>query len=294
MNETELLSDEKIRVLQSIEESLKRGDTFAKVSVGDPTPSAEDIKRVILPFDNERSGGVAKMKAFLARKLAESFTKRVNRDTEIVDLENALGIEGGAIITSNHYNPTDSTPIRILAKHLGKEKRLHISVQESNVFMTGVFGFLMKNCNTHPFSKNAEYTVKNLKPALERILKNDSLLLIYPEQEMWYNYKRPRELRDGAYHYAALFGVPIIPTFTEMVTLDGERDSDGFLPVKHILHVLPPIYPNASLSVRENRTRMQTIDYILKKKCYEEAYKTKLDAPFDMRRDIAGLVPDAI
>ena len=294
MNEIEFLSDEKQEVLKNIRESLEKNDTFAKVSTNDPKPTAEDIKRVILPFDNERSGGVAKMKAFLARKLAESFTKKVNRDTEIVGLENALGIRGSAVVTSNHYNPTDSTPIRILAKHLGKEKRLHISIQESNVFMTGAFGFLMKNCNTHPFSKNAEYTVKNLKPALEKILKSDSLLLIYPEQEMWYNYKRPRELRDGAYHYAALFGVPVIPTFTEMVTLDGERDSDGFLPVKHILHILPPIYPNTSLSVRENRLRMQTIDYILKKKCYEEVYKTKLDTPFDMARDIAGLVPDAI
>lgn len=292
MNELDILSDEKKAVLKNIESALSEGNTFAKVSVNDPVPTDEDIRRVILPFDNERSSPVAKIKAFFARKLAESFTKKVNVHTEIVGLENALGIKGGAVITSNHYNPTDSTPIRILAKYLEKEKRLHISIQESNVFMKGAFGFLMKNCNTHPFSRNAEYTVKNLKPAIEKILKNDSLLLIYPEQEMWYNYKRPRPLRDGAYHYAALFNVPIIPTFTEMITLDGERDADGFLPIKHILHVLPPIYPNASLSVRENRARMQTFDYILKKKCYEEAYKTKLDAPFDMRRDIAGLVSD--
>lgn len=293
MNELDILTEEKRAIIKNIESALEKNDTFAKVSVNDPTPSDEDIKRIILPFDNERSSPVSKIKAFLARKMAEGFTKKVNKNTEIVGLENALGIRGSAIVTSNHYNPTDSTPIRILAKHLNKEKRLHISIQESNVFMTGTFGFLMKNCNTHPFSRNAEYMVKNLKPALEKILKNDSLLLIYPEQEMWYNYKRPRELRDGAYHYAALFGIPVIPTFTEMVTLDGERDADGFLPIKHILHILPPIYPNTSLSVRENRTHMQTIDYILKKKCYEDVYGVKLDAPFDLKRDIAGLVPDA-
>ena len=237
MNEIDHLSNEKIRIIKNIEAALERNDIFAKVSVNDPTPSDEDIKRIILPFDNERASYVSKIKAFLARKMAEGFTKKVNKSTEIVGLENALGIRGSAIVTSNHYNPTDSTPIRILAKHLNREKKLHISVQESNIFMTGAFGFLMKNCNTHPFSRNAEYMVKNLKPALEKILKNDSLLLIYPEQEMWYNYKRPRELRDGAYHYAALFGIPVIPTFTEMVTLDGERDADGFLPIKHILHI---------------------------------------------------------
>ena len=292
MNDLSFISEEKQAVIKNIESALVRGDTFAKVSVNDPNPSDEDIKRVILPFDNKRTSCVSKIKAFAARKLAESFTKKVNANTEIVGLENALGIRGGAIITANHYNPTDSTPIRILAKHLNKQKNLHISVQESNVFMSGTFGFLMKNCNTHPFSRNAEYMVKNLKPALEAILKNDALLLIYPEQEMWYNYKKPRPLRDGAYHYAALFKIPVIPTFTEMVTLNGERDADGFLPIKHILHILPPIYPNNSLSVRENRARMQTIDYILKKKCYEDVYKTKLEYTFDEKKDIAGLVVD--
>jgi len=227
MLEWNFLSNEKLEIINNIKRALEKGDTFAKVSVGDPCPTEEDIKRVILPFDNERKKPVSKIKAFAARKMAESLTKKVNVGTEIVGLENALRVKGSAIITSNHYNPTDSTPIRILAKLLGKEKRLHISIQESNVFMTGAFGFLMKNCNTHPFSSNAQYMVKNLKPALEKILSLDSLLLIYPEQEMWFNYKKPRPLRDGAYHYSALFGVPVIPTFTEMITLGGERDADG-------------------------------------------------------------------
>ncbi len=292
MLDLSFISNEKQTVIKNIKSALDSGDTFRKVSIGDPTPSSDDIKRVILPFDNERRGGVAKIKAFTARKIAETFTKKVNQNTEIVGLENALSVNGSAIITSNHYNPTDSTPIRMLAKHLNKEKKLHISVQESNVFMTGIFGFLMKNCNTHPFSANGEYMVKNLKPALEKILKDGSLLLIYPEQEMWFNYKKPRPTRDGAFHYAALFGVPVIPTFTEMITLDGERDSDGLLPVKHILHVLPPIYPDKNLSVRENRAIMQTKDYNLKKKCYEEAYGIPLEYSFDPEKDIAGLKAD--
>lgn len=292
MFDLSFISSDKQKIIQNIENSLKEGNTFQKVSVGDPMPTEDDIKRVILPFDNERAGLVSKIKAFAARKLAESFTKKVNKNTEIVGLENALSIKGGAIITSNHYNPTDSTPIRILAKHMNKEKKLHISVQESNVFMPGLFGFLMKNCNTHPFSANSEYMVKNLKPALEKILSDNSLLLIYPEQEMWFNFKKPRPLRDGAYHYAALFGVPVIPTFTEMITLVGERDNDGFLPVKHILHVLPPIYPDKNLSIRENRTLMQTKDYNSKKKCYESVYNKPLDYTFDAKRDIAGLSAD--
>ena len=292
MTNLNLLNEENQSIIQNIQKALSEGNTFKKVSLCDPIPTSEDIKRVILPFDNKRSAPVSKFKSFLARKLAEKFTRAVNKDTEIIGLENALGISGGAVITSNHYNPTDSTPIRILAGHMSKAKELHISIQESNVFMKGAFGFLMKNCNTHPFSRNAEYMIKNLKPALKDILENGALLLIYPEEEMWFNYKKPRPFRDGAYHYAALFGVPVIPTFTEMRTLEGERDKDGFLPVKHILHVLPPIYPDKNLSIRENRVIMQTKDYNLKKKCYEDVYGKPLDYSFNPERDIAGISPD--
>ena len=292
MNYEEILSPSRAEVVKNIEAALSEGDTFRKVETADPEPSDADIERVILPFDNKRTSPIARIKAFAARLIAEALTEKVNTDTEIVGLENALGIEGGAIITSNHYNPTDSTPIRILADKLGRKKKLHIIVQERNIFMTGLFGFLMKNCSTHPVSRKPRYMAKNLKPALEGILKSGSLVLIYPEQEMWYNYKRPRPLRDGAYHYAAEFSVPIIPTFTEMVTMEGERDSDGALPVKHILHVLPPIYPDGDLSIRDNRERMMRADFDARIASYEECYGIPYSSPFVPERDIAGVVSD--
>ena len=292
MNYNDVLSPDRARVIKNIEEALRDGDTFRKVETSDPTPTDAEIEKVIVPFDNRRTSPIARIKKLIARLIAEALTKKVNKNTEIVGLENALGIEGGAIITSNHYNPTDSTPIRILAQKLGKKKHLHIVVEESNIFMTGLFGFLMKNCNTHPVSRNARYMAKNLKPALGDILKRGELVLIYPEQEMWYNYKKPRPLRDGAYHYAAELSVPIIPTFTEMVTLEGERDSDGMLPIKHVLHILPPIYPDKSLPVREDRERMMRMDLEAKIKTYKECYSTPYGSTFVPTRDIAGLIPD--
>ena len=283
------ISEERLTVIENIRRAVAEGDYFRKVSVGDPVVSAEDVERVIVPFDNRRLGIRARFRAFCARLLAEQLTTQFNKDTAIIGAENALGIKGGAIITSNHYNPTDSTPIRMLAYMCGKRKNLHIVIQETNVFMTGLFGYLMKNCNTHPVSGNTRYMVKNLKPALGEIIKDGSFVLIYPEQEMWFNYKKPRPLRDGAYHYAALFGVPVIPTFTEMVTQDGERDADGFLPVKHILHVLPPIYPDSTLSVSENRTAMAERDYAARCELYEKTYGIPLTSDFVPERDIAGL-----
>ena len=290
----ETLSKERQQVVENIKEALAEGNTFAKVELHDPVLTDEDIKRVVLPFDNERRGLLAHARAFFARKLAEKLTVKVNANTTVYGVENLADVKGGAIVTSNHYNPTDSTPIRIAAETVGRGKGLHIVVQESNVFMKGLFGFLMRNANTHPVSKNKEYMVKNLRPSLERIVADGNLLLIYPEQEMWWNYKKPRELRDGAYHYAALFGCPIIPTFTEMITLDCERDKDGFLPVKHVLHIMPPIYPSAELSVRENRVMMQKRDHELRLAKYREVYGREPSDDFLPERDIAGISADTL
>jgi 1-acyl-sn-glycerol-3-phosphate acyltransferase len=288
----EALSKERLQVVENIRSALLESDTFAKVELHDPELTEEDIKRIILQFDNKRRGLFSRTKAFFARKLAEKLTHAVNKNTVLYGVENLADVKGGAIVTSNHYNPTDSTPIRLAAKIVGRGKGLHIVIQESNVFMKGLFGFLMKNANTHPVSRNKEYMVKNLRPSLEKVIADGNLLLIYPEQEMWWNYKKPRPLRDGAYHYAALFGCPIIPTFTEMVTLDGERDKDGFLPVKHILHIMPPIYPSPELSVRENRVIMQKRDYEMRIAKYEEVYGYAPSNDFVPERDIAGITAD--
>ena len=289
MNYVSVLSPSRAEVVKNIEAALLDGDTFRKVETSDPDPSSEDIERVIVPFDNLRRSPIAKLKAFIARLIGEKFTKAVNGNTEIVGLENVLGIEGGALITANHYNPTDSTPPRLLAIASGRRKKLHIIVQEKNIFMTGLFGFLMKNCNTHPVTRNPRYMAKNLRPALKKIIDRGSFVLIYPEQEMWWNYKKPRPLRDGAYHYAAEFGVPIIPTFTEMITLPGERDGDGALPVKHVLHVLPPIYPDPKKSIRENREIMLAKDLDLKREAYRACYGEYPSDSFIPERDIAGI-----
>lgn len=288
----DFLSEERLAVIRNIDAALKCDNSFAKVELSDPKISKEDVERVILPFDNMRKSPLAALRARMARRLAESLTAKLNADTEIYGKELALCVKDGAIVTSNHYNPTDSTPIRLLAYECGRRKSLHIVIQQSNVFMKGAFGFLMRNCNTHPVSDNTSYMNKNLRPALDKILKSGGFVLIYPEQEMWFNYKKPRALREGAYHYAALFGVPVIPTFTEMKTLDGERDADGFLPVRHILHVMAPIYPDPSLSVRENRIAMQNADFEAKRKKYEEVYGIPLDSEFIPKRDIAGLFAD--
>ena len=287
-NSVKRLPEDRLAVIDNIARAVSEGDSFRKVELYDPVITDEDIKRVILPFNNLRRGIPAKLKAYAARKLGESFTKKFNKDTEIVGLENALSVKGGAIMLSNHYNPTDSTRPRLIAYAMGKRRKFHVVIQQTNVFMTGLFGFLMKNANTMPVSSSLEYMNKNFTPALRTVLERGDLVLIYPEQEMWFNYKRPREYRDGAFHFAAQFAVPVIPTFTEMRNVEGEYDESGFLKVKHIIHVMPPIYPDKNLSVRENRAAMKKAEYEARVALYERVYGRSVSSEFSPEMDIAG------
>ncbi len=279
--------EERLLVIENIKKALDDGDSFKKVEIFDPVITDADVKRVIEPFDTERRKLKSKLLAFFARKIAENETKKRNTLTEVRGIENALAVNGGAIITQNHFNIMDNTVARILALECEKAKDFHIVIQETNAFMTGYFGFLMRNCNTLPVSRSASYMAKNLKPAIKKILEREGFILIYPEQEMWFNYKKPREVRDGAYHYAAEFNVPIIPTFVTMENTE-EIGEDGFYKQKYTLHVMHPIYPDKALSVRENRERMKEADITAKRNCYESFYKIKLDENFIPERDIAG------
>ena len=281
------MDEGRLAVIANIERALRDGDSFRKVELGDPKITDEDVRRVIEPFDTLRRKPINKIKAFVARKIAESQTEKLNVNTKIVGFENVEGLSGGAIITCNHFNFMDNTLPRILAMRTGRGKKFDVVVQESNVFMDGFFGFLMKNANTLPVSRSASYMSKNLKPALKKLLSDGHFVLIYPEQEMWFNYKKPREMRDGAYHYAAELGVPVIPCFVTMENLDTV-DNSGFFSLAHTLHIMPPIYPDKSLSVRENRIAMKKRDAQLKKECYERAYGCALTEDFVPERDIAG------
>lgn len=75
---------------------------------------------------------------------------------------------------------------------------------------------------------------------LTKSLKEKQLVLIYPEQEMWFNYRKPRPCKSGAYVFAARNKVPIISCFVEI--REKEKLENGqFHQTQYILHVLDPI-----------------------------------------------------
>ena len=111
--------------------------------------------------------------------------------------------------------------------------------------------------------------------AVDVLLKRGEKILIYPEQEMWWNYRKPRPCKSGAYKIAVNNDVPIIPVFITMEDSDI-LDSDGFFVQKYTVNFMPAIYPKSELSKKENVEYLKQENYRLCKEKYEEFYKIPL------------------
>lgn len=139
----------------------------------------------------------------------------------------------------------------------------------------GFYGFLFRNCNTLPLAESV-YGCKKLFQAANELLSRGESILVYPEQAMWYNYRKPRPFKNGAFRMAFRAGVPIVPIFITM--RDGETaDRDGYPLQLHTLFVMPPIYPDKSLPLKEGAEKMKTENFELCKQKYEEVYGKEYD-----------------
>ena len=280
-------SEDRLTVIKNIKKSVLDGKFNNKVEENDHVVTFEDRQRVILNYDSKKRKLKNKMEYIVARNITDKITCEINKQTEIVGIENIKDINTGAIITSNHFSKVDNTIIRYMMQKINKAKDFGIVVQETNFFMPGGLGWLVRNNKTIPLSMDHKYMSKNFIPTIKELLEKKNFILIYPEEEMWFNYKKPRPLKPGAYHYAAKYNVPIIPCFVKIDDLDKVGE-DGFKKSKYTLYVMPPIYPDKNKDLRSNKEEMMKKDYELKVKAYETAYNKKLDYKFNEKEDIAG------
>ncbi len=282
-------SKDRLAVIENIKKNISENKLNSKVEIGDPEITEDFFKKRVQNYDIFKRNPINKIKNIITRKIVDNYVEMFNSDTEIVGLENLEKVDTGAIITSNHFSPQDSTPITYAIKKINKYNKLNIVITETNLAMEGHLGFIMNNFNMIPLSINKEYTEKKFMPAIQKLLKRKHLILIYPEQEMWFNYRKVRNLKPGAYHIAAKYKVPIIPCFIEMQEKDGQYEDNGFNKLKYTLHIMPPIFPDEHKSLKENKDFMRQKDYELKKDAYEKAYGKELTYDFT-DEDIAGFV----
>ena len=92
---------------------------------------------------------------------------------------------------------------------------------------------------------------------------------------MWWNYRKPKPMQDGAFTLAVRNKAPIVPIFITMEDSDIS-DGDGFFVQEYTINILPAIFPNEKLSNAEAKEAMKKQNYEAWVKVYEDFYKKPL------------------
>lgn len=272
-----IVSEDRKEVLRKIDEYERKG-WFDKDVENDP-PSPE-----LRPEDVDYLGKKlsSKIKTAIANKMGRKFFEKMIKEGAVV----IDGMEGGenlrllkdtgAVITCNHFGIPDNYILYHCIQNSLKKKRLYKVIREGNYTgFSGLFGFLFRNCNTLPLSSNRR-TMVNFMSAADTLLRRGEAVLIYPEQGMWWNYRKPRPFKIGAFKIAARAGVPVLPTFVTMKDDETKLDEHNY-PLQHYtLHVMPPVYPDNTLSEKQAAEKMKEDTFALYKAKYEEVYGVPL------------------
>lgn len=270
-------SQSRLEVLKKIED-LERNGIFDVDVEEDPPTIPLDAKDI----DYLKQKETSKIMRKVAIKVGEGFVNVLMRNNKLIikqinGIENMQNVKTGAMITCNHFNPFDSFTVEKVFRISGqsKSKKLYKVIREGNYTnFSGLYGFFFRNCDTLPLSSNKKTMVAFMK-AVDTILKRKDFILIYPEQSMWWNYRKPKPLKDGAFKIAARNNVPVIPVFITMQDSEIIGD-DGFPVQEYIVNIEEPIYPEEKLSEKENANIMKDKNFEVWKKVYEEFYNMPL------------------
>lgn len=281
-----IIGDNRKAVIENIKKYAESGQYHNKVELSDPVLTSKEMRQITDTYVKNRHTLSFRIKSSIAVTIARIATKIINKDTEVIGLEKIPKDLEGVLITSNHFGPLENTIIRHLTKKM-KRRKLNIISQTTNFAMKGFIGFLMNYANTIPISIDPRYLARDFLSIMkEKLCDKKEAVLLYPEQEMWFNYRKPRPSKNGAYFYAAKLNIPIISCFVEIKDTDKDENEE-FKKVKYILHVLGVLYPDKEKTPKENTDELAKLDYEMKKACYEKVYSKPLTYNFDPS-DIAG------
>jgi len=275
--------EERVNLLKKVEQYELEGRFDEDTSIDPPAPTLEPED-----VDYLRKKITSKwIKTPVAMFLGELFFYSSARKKKIIikdvyGLENLEALKTGGIIVSNHFNPFEAFAIEkiFLESKMSKKHKLYAVIREGNYTnFPGLYGFLFKNCRTLPLSSNHQ-TMRKFFDAVKTILTKGDFILIYPEQSLWWNYRKPKPLKDGAYRFACRHNVPIIPFF--ITTKESDiLDEAGFPILEYYVHVEKPIYKEDKLREKENITRMKKENFLVWKKIYEDFYQIPLEYTCD-------------
>lgn len=271
-------SRDRLDILKKIEKLEEEGKFDVDAEEDPPTiPLTPDH----VDYLNKKS--TSKIKTIVANKIGERFLNDLIKNDRLIikdvkGIENLQKVKSGAMITCNHFNPFDCFAIEKVFRTSGQEKvkKLYKVIREGNYTnFPGLYGFFFRNCDTLPLSSNKR-TMVNFMQAVDKILQRGDFILMYPEQSLWWNYRKPKPLKSGAFKLASRNNVPIIPIF---ITMEDSKiiGDDGFPIQEYTVNIAEPIYPDERLSLKENNKMLKETNYEIWKNIYEEFYNIPLE-----------------
>lgn len=222
----------------------------------------------------------SKVKNKIANIMGARFFDKMIADKQLIikevrGIENFTAVKGGKIVTCNHFSVGDNYAVWVALREHMDGKMLYKVIREGNYTNPPKpFGLFMRHCNTLPLSSQKATMVKFMQ-AFAKLLQRGETILIYPEQGMWWNYRKPRPMQDGAFSLAVRNNAPVIPIFITMEDSDV-LDADGFYVQEYTLHILPAIYPDPSLSPIAAKKDMKQRNYAAWVEIYETVYQMPL------------------
>lgn len=166
----------------------------------------------------------------------------------------------GAICLMNHFSFLDT----LFSRHAVGYYRSYYTVAPQNN-KKGLSGMILRCGGVLPFSPNFT-AMRNLDRRMKQLLDEGKWINFYPEKAMWVNYQKPRPMKDGAFHYAVKYGVPVVPVFATF-----RKDRRGRLR-KLRIHICDPVYPDEALPKKDRGNAMRAAAEAAWREVYEQAY----------------------
>ena len=280
--------DRRIRILNALSperraiyyrlEKFERQRRFDEDVENDPPTLPLDPEKVDYLGEKLSSKIFTKVAYFAGYRFFEGLIKKGYFTVERIEGEENLEVlkTSGAILACNHFAFYDNYAVYLAVKKYLKKGRLYKIIREGNyTSFKGLFGFLFRHCDTLPLCSGVAGT-KKLMNAVNVLLKRGECVLIYPEQAMWWYYRKPRPFKTGGFRMAYKAEKPVITLFITM------KDSDNTLPDGHpaqilTIYILPPVYPDTSLPQKEAIEKMTRESFEMCRGKYEEVYGKEYD-----------------
>ena len=268
-------SPERLKILDKIQQ-LEMAGLFDQDAEEDP--ETFELKPNKIDYLNKKLK--SKIMEFLTLRAGKKFFEGQEKSGNIVikeirGFENLDKLDSGAIVTCNHFHPFDNYLVCKALYPKLRKGRIYKVIREGNYTNPPPgFEMFMRHGDTLPLSSNRQ-TMRKFMEAIETLLKRGEKILVYAEQSMWWNYRKPKPLKNGAFSFAVSNNVPVIPVFITMEDTEN-LDNDGFPIQAYTIHILPLIYPKENVSRAENVKFMRDKNYEEWVRVYEEFYKQPL------------------